>query len=230
MPLCEYGCGKEATHQFKSTKKWCCTNNVNNCEGKKERDIQKKKGKTPPWKNGVHPRGALGKEPPNKNKTLEEQHGIEKATIIREKMSNSLIGHKWITDAETMKNFKLKASIRAYKRHAEGWQGAIGRCKKIKYFSPIAGEVTLDGGWELIVAKYFDKMNIKWTKNKKRFKYIFENKDRFYTPDFYLFDSNLYIEVKGYETDLDRAKWAQFTENIEIWKKEKIKEIKSIME
>jgi hypothetical protein len=230
MHICEYGCGKEATHQFISSKKWCCTNNVNSCEGKKEKDRIKKKGKLPKWKDSMHPKGMLGKEPVNKNKTLEEQHGVEKAKIIKEKMSKALIGHAWITDSEKLKNFKLKASERAYKRHANGWQGAIGRCKKIKYISHIAGEVILDGGWELIVAKYFDKLNIKWTKNKKRFKYIFENKDRFYTPDFYLFDSDMYIEVKGYETNLDKAKWEQFPEKLEVWKKEKIKEIKYSME
>ncbi len=30
MPICEYGCGQEATHQFKNGK-WCCSNTTSGC-------------------------------------------------------------------------------------------------------------------------------------------------------------------------------------------------------
>lgn len=46
-----------------------------------------------------------------------------------------------------------------------------------------------------------------------------------YTPDFYLPDLDLYIEVKGYETDKDRSKWSQFTNNLEVWNKSKLIEL-----
>jgi len=35
MILCDYGCGKEATHQFKN-KKWCCSDNVSKCSSIKK--------------------------------------------------------------------------------------------------------------------------------------------------------------------------------------------------
>jgi hypothetical protein len=231
MHICEFGCGKEAIHQFKSSGKWCCSKNANSCEGKKNTDREKKRGKNP-WIGKKHPRARLGCIPPNKGKTLEELYGNVKAEEIRKQMSESKIGCKtWHKiDKETVERIKKEASERAYTRHAQGWQGAIGRCKKIKYTSPIAGEVMLDGGWELLVAQYFDKHGIDWRRNKKRFKYVYNNKERFYTPDFFLVKENSFIEVKGYETDLDREKWRQFPEKLEVWKKEKIKELRKIME
>lgn len=39
--LCDYGCGREAIKYFKTSKKWCCSNNVNSCP----EIIKKKNGK-----------------------------------------------------------------------------------------------------------------------------------------------------------------------------------------
>ncbi len=41
-PICEYGCGKRATHQFKSGK-WCCENNHRKCFGYKNSDVEKER-------------------------------------------------------------------------------------------------------------------------------------------------------------------------------------------
>lgn len=81
------------------------------------------------------------------------------------------------------------------------------------------------GKWELEYAKWLDKNNIKWLKNKKIFNYIFEGKKRLYTPDFYLIDEDCYIEIKGYETDKDRAKWEQFPETLKILKGKELKKL-----
>lgn len=105
-------------------------------------------------------------------------------------------------------------------RYSNGWESTAGRTKKLKYISPIAGEVFLDGSWEFKVAEYLDNINVKWIRNKKRFDYIDNNnKHRTYCPDFYIFDYNTYVEVKGYKTELDSIKWSQFTEKLEIWDK-----------
>jgi len=70
--------------------------------------------------------------------------------------------------------------------------------------------VDLHGKWELHYAKYLDDNGILWERCKTSFLYIFENKTRRYTPDFYLIESDEYIEIKGYKTNKDDAKWAQF--------------------
>jgi hypothetical protein len=74
----------------------------------------------------------------------------------------------------------------------------------------------------LEVAKYLDSIGVNWKRNKKRFKYFntLKNKEATYCPDFYIEDWATYLEVKGYETDLDKCKWSQFKEPLIIWKKE----------
>ena len=117
------------------------------------------------------------------------------------------------------KRSKLRKVINS--RYEMGWSPRAGRCKKIKYFSEIAGEVTVDGTWELSVCKFLDFNKILWKRNTTRFKYIdSEGKNRTYCPDFYLTETETYIEVKGYVTDLDKLKWSQFKEKLEVWDKE----------
>lgn len=48
--------------------------------------------------------------------------------------------------------------------------------------------------------------------------YEFNNNTSYYTPDFYLIDIDLYIEIKGYETDKDRAKWSCFPLKLRVIK------------
>ena len=50
-----------------------------------------------------------------------------------------------------------------------------------------------------------------------------------YQPDFWIDDWNTFLEVKGYQTDLDKCKWARFNEPLIVWKKEKIVEIRKWM-
>ena len=44
-----------------------------------------------------------------------------------------------------------------------------------------------------------------------------------YTPDFWVEELNGYLEIKGYETELDRCKWKQFSETLTVWKKKELK-------
>jgi len=119
---------------------------------------------------------------------------------------------------------KKKLSELMINRYNSGWESTAGRCKKISYYSPIAGEIKVDGTWELKTAIYLDKIGVKWNRNKKRFKFYNYLKNKFstYCPDFFIEEWNLYIEVKGYKTELDKMKWIQFKEKLEIWDKEKL--------
>jgi len=135
----------------------------------------------------------------------------------KEKLKNMFFGRK-MDDS-----FRKKRSEEMKERYSNGWESKAGRTKKIVYESPSNGFVTVDGSWELEVCKFFDKQSINWKRNKERFKYVDrEGKVRSYCPDFYLPDSDIYIEVKGHETDLDRLKWSQFPKKIEIWKKKEL--------
>lgn len=126
-------------------------------------------------------------------------------------------------DPLKMEEKRRKISEHIKMRYASGWEPTCGRCKKYNYYSPIAGEIKVDGTWELKVARYLDTINVSWQRNKKRFDYIRPNGVKStYQPDFYIKDWNCYIEVKGYETDLDRAKWSQFPEKLQVWRKKEI--------
>ncbi|NBT09188.1 MAG: hypothetical protein EBS98_10405 [Chitinophagia bacterium] len=92
------------------------------------------------------------------------------------------------------------------KKVREGtWHTSLARHMHIDY-----NGVDLHGSWELKYAQYLDANNIKWIRNKDSFHYEFEGKSRKYTPDFYLLESDEYIEIKGYKTEKDEAKWSQF--------------------
>jgi hypothetical protein len=43
-----------------------------------------------------------------------------------------------------------------------------------------------------------------------------EGKDSCYTPDFFLLEQNLYIEVKGYKVLRDEARWSQFPFKLKV--------------
>lgn len=94
-----------------------------------------------------------------------------------------------------------------------------GRVKKIKY-----NDILLDSSWEVIVAQYLDSNNIKWIKPKNGFKYLWEGKEHIYYPDFYLPEYDRYIEVKGFERERDKVKYACINDLI-IIKQEEITKI-----
>jgi len=170
----------------------------------------------------------------NKGKSNIELYGIEKAALIKQKVSKSITdtvkrtGSSWSKmSKEQQGRFKEKHKHIINDRYEKGWLPKAGRCKKLHFFSKFAGEITVDGTWEHELAIYLDEKNINWKRNKKRFSYINgHNSQSFYTPDFYLVDYNIYIEVKGYETEKDRCKWSCFTEKLIVFKRNEIKKIK----
>jgi hypothetical protein len=99
---------------------------------------------------------------------------------------------------------KVSKTVQEKVKNGE-WHTSLARNMHIDYKGN-----DLHGTWELKYAQYLDSLNINWVRNKDSFKYFFEGKERYYTPDFYLIDSDEYIEIKGYKTEKDDAKWSQF--------------------
>lgn len=70
---------------------------------------------------------------------------------------------------------------------------------KCKWFT-VSGQ-KVQGTWELNIAKQLDSLNIKWIKlktNKDILKYEINGMIRSYSPDFYLPEYDLYLEIKGF--------------------------------
>lgn len=94
-----------------------------------------------------------------------------------------------------------------------------GRTKQIEKHG-----LKFQGNWELIYYEWCLKENIKIVRCEERFPYEWKG-IRSYNPDFYLPDQDLYIEVKGYETDRDRAKWRDFPKALKIIRAKEIREL-----
>ena len=198
-----FKCGLFISNSMEKHNKYCDGN------GTKRKKIKKPELK-PDWKIG---------------KTYEELFGLEKSIKIKEKISKNTTGFASTPEKEKIRREKLRNVM--LEKYKQGYEVKCGRCKKIDYHSEIAGDVKLDGGWELSVAKYLDNLNVKWIRNKQRFSYwnSIKNCESTYCPDFFVEDWNKFIEVKGYETDLDKIKWEQFKGNLEIWNSKKLKEL-----
>ena len=140
-----------------------------------------------------------------------------------DKVSKTTKGRKSPLSEDSRKSISEKMSVIMKERYASGWESTAGRCKKYTYNSPIAGTISVDGSWELEFCKFMDTKGLMWNRNKQRFPYTRPNgKQSTYQPDFYIKEWNAYVEVKGYETDLDKAKWSQFPHKLIILRRNEI--------
>lgn len=168
-----------------------------------------------------------GRKSWNKGLTKEIDIRVQRGTnTLKSSLIDGSYIPKGIPHSDEMKHH---LSERKKALYASGWEPTCGRCKKYDYNSPIAGKIKVDGTWELKVAQYLDSIDVVWERNKTRFPYIkLDGKKSTYQPDFWIESWNTYLEVKGYETDLDRCKWAQFKNPLIIWKKKEIQNLENV--
>jgi len=96
--------------------------------------------------------------------------------------------------------------------------------KQIKYKN-----IWMRSGWEVKYAKWLDKRRIKWQYEPK----AFDLGKTTYTPDFYLPESNIYIEIKGWWRDDAKSKFELFKKlyskiKIKLYNQKKLKLLKII--
>jgi len=127
--------------------------------------------------------------------------------------SKSLKGHV-VTDTT-----KSKLSTIAKSRGLGGYNPKGGRGKKGWYKG-----YWCDSSWELAWIIYNLEHGRKFSKNTKKFSYIYKGKVKNYIPDF-LIDDGTYVEVKGYFTEQVSEKVKQFPYSIEIFDFKKMKPI-----
>jgi len=95
-----------------------------------------------------------------------------------------------------------------------------GRTKQIIYDG-----IKFQGNWELDFYKWAKDQKLPITRVTQGFSYQF-NGTRTYYPDFYIESLNLYIEIKGYETDKDKAKWRDFPHRLYVVRQKEINSIR----
>ena len=128
--------------------------------------------------------------------------GLTKENDIRIKNTADSF-KKNLNSGKTIHSFKGKKHSNETKNHL-----SISRMKyleknpHIKWYSISNGikEIKVQGIWELNVAGWLNKNNISWDRKTIRYG------NRRYTPDFYLIDSDEYLEVKGWLKDRDLRK------------------------
>lgn len=113
----------------------------------------------------------------------------------------------------------------ANKGQRNGMFGKIAKHGIGSYYKSI----WMRSSWEIAYAKYLDKNNIKWEYEPK----TFNLGNCTYTPDFYLPESDTYVEIKGYWRDKAKEKFKRFKKlyskiNIEILNNIKLKCLKII--
>jgi hypothetical protein len=170
---------------------------------------------------------------------LMQKYGVSYGSLQRAKYRGDIVPRTQAQSLIVRKEMKPESFVRSHttesrdkisaaiqQRYNSGWMPKAGRCKKIQYNSPVAGSIVVDGTWELKVAKWLDSVNLQWKRNTIKFPYVdMDGKPRTYTPDFNVVDYDLYVEVKGYETQLDRLKWQYFPSRLKVWKKDVISQL-----
>lgn len=128
------------------------------------------------------------------------------AESTRKKLSAAAKKHneKIWSDSEFRKKHK-ESMRRAVEKYPESYTSSNrGRTKQVVYKG-----IKFQGSWELEFYKWCEENYVAVERCNECFDYEW-NGNRKYFPDFYLKDLNTYVEVKGYKTDRDEAKWSQF--------------------
>lgn len=126
---------------------------------------------------------ALGTPTWNKGLSKETDTRIKKYSDAQKGKPGTFTGKTH--SAETKEKISKKLSI----------NNKGGRCK----WYTVAGQ-SVQGTWEQNAALKFEELGIKWVKlktNQHTFEYEMNGKVRCYTPDFYLPEQDVYLELKG---------------------------------
>ena len=172
--------------------------------------------KTDAWYESMHARKGGGTNQWTKAKETGVNYVLKDET--RKKLGLSGAKRVWTKEMREKHSASMKKAV---VENPESYTSSNrGRTKQI-----IFDGIKFQGTWELEYYKWCINNDVKIERCNESFDYNWNGK-RKYFPDFYLPESQTYIEVKGYETDRDRAKWSQFPKQLKIVKKEDIQAIR----
>ena len=166
----------------------------------------------------------LNKKSPSNQFIKAKQLGLPKPEVsssTRNKISKANTNNSkriWTEERRKYHSIVMKEAVEKY---PESYTSSNrGRTKQIEYDG-----IKFQGTWELEFYKYCKNNEINIVRSNEYFLYEW-NGIRKYFPDFYLKDFDTYVEIKGYETERDKAKWSSFPRKLLIVKKEDIQKIK----
>lgn len=161
--------------------------------------------------------GMLGKKGAN-----QYTHGAVMSLETKQKISSATTKQnikRWSDPANKLKH--SESMKQAVENNPESYSSSNrGRTKQI-----IVDGIKLQGQWEVDFYLWAKEAGLNPKRPTESFVYNW-NGIRSYFPDFYIESLDMYVEVKGYETDRDRAKWSQFPKKLCIIKEAEIKQIR----
>lgn len=126
----------------------------------------------------------------------------EVTSETRKKISEATKKQSWSADRRSKHSEAMKEAV---KNNPESYTSSNrGRTKQIEFDG-----IKFQGKWELTFYQWAKACGLNPKRATEGFPYVW-NGSRTYFPDFYIESMNLYIEVKGYKTERDDAKWKQF--------------------
>ena len=141
-------------------------------------------------------------------------YGKEMSDETKKKISEASKKQVWSEDRKKLHSERMKQAVA---NNPDSYSsGNRGRVKRIEFDGK-----SFQGKWELYFYQWCLRNNIKIDKCNEWFEYDW-NGTRKYFPDFILLDHECYVEVKGYKTDRDEAKWSQFKKKLLIVEKNDI--------
>jgi hypothetical protein len=230
-------CGKVEDRKFvQASKQHKCLNcsnqdNARGEAGREKRSISMKlRNLDPSYK---HPTKGIGHTAESKKKMSKSHKGEIKSEATRAYFSarftgkgNPFYGKKHSLELQTQINISRSASIKRGKN--SNFYGRIYHGKG-QWVECSVGRIWVRSSWELATVKYLDKQGLAWNYEPKAFKFKLNELEVTYTPDFYIEELGIYIEVKGYWREDAKAKFAEFKLQypeieIEVWDKQVLKE------
>ena len=155
--------------------------------------------------------------PSNPNRIIETLTESGRKRISERTRADNLV--KWKDSA--YKERHRESMRRCVRENPESYSSSNrGRTKQI-----IIDDIKLQGQWEVDFYQWAKAQGLNPKRPTESFRYEW-NGERWYHPDFYIDSKDLYVEVKGYETDRDRAKWRDFPKKLCIIKEAEIKQIR----
>ena len=120
----------------------------------------------------------------------------------RKKISKNSTGRTHSVETREKMSSKKREDV---KNNPEKYRGRYNR-GYVKKFECTNGFTVL-GTWERDFVEFCLLNDIKIEQPKTGFSYVYEKVERTYFPDFFLPESDEYIEIKGFKVAKDEAKW-----------------------
>jgi hypothetical protein len=141
-------------------------------------------------------------------------YGKKMSDETKKKISEVSKKQVWSEDRKKFHSERMKQAVT---NNPDSYSsGNRGRVKRIEY-----DKLLFQGKWELYFYQWCKRNNVNIGKCNEWFEYEWNGK-RKYFPDFILPDYETYVEVKGYKTERDTAKWDQFKKKLLIVDKKDI--------